>query len=161
MDFQDEWIELLKNPPAKSFTLKVLVFRIGHDLLGIESVALKAVTEKKVVHSLPFVKQPLSGVANFRGDLKPVVNLGFLIEKKASSIPESGFMILISQENEDWVFIVDEVLGLFDILPQDLQNVPASVPGSLIKGMVNIGEKSVAILEEELLFYTLARETNA
>jgi hypothetical protein len=120
-------------------------------------------------------------------------------------------MILISQDSEDFAFIADDVLGIFDILPKDLQNVPENLyrnnlknrefgkedpqnfdseraiiaerqgasenqnsevnptqpkPDSscyfgIIKGIITIDERPVAILEEELLFYTLSRETNA
>lgn len=141
--------------------LKVMIFRIGDDWLGLESRVLKAVTEKKTVHTIPLSKKLIKGVANMRGDLKPVVCLDALIEKKISKQSQDlGFMILISQEKDDWIFIVDELLGIFDISPKNLQNVPVNISksyGNLIKGLVEIEHKTIAILEEELLFYTLSQ----
>lgn len=158
--YENEWLIAAKEPQQEKLHLKILVFRIDADWFGLDTKAVGFVGLKKFVHSIPFLSDPLRGVVNINGDLKPVFSLTALMENKLAKETDREFMILILQDHDSWVFTVDEILGIFAISPRDLQNVPVNVSksyGNLIKGLIDVETKTVAVLEEELLFYSLSQ----
>ena len=69
-------------------------------------------------------------------------------------------MITLSKESEVWTFPVDEVDSVYQFESSKMSNVPANILYSkenFLKGVINLGDRKVNILDEEILFAVLSR----
>ncbi len=69
-------------------------------------------------------------------------------------------LLVLAQEGQRLVFPVDEVHGTHRFHPQQLAAVPATVAkatATYTKAILPWQKKSVGLLDEQLLFYTLNR----
>lgn len=162
--YANEWVELAKKKDEdSSLILKALIFRLGNDWFGLDAKGVGLVMDAKPSHRMPTGESsPIKGVVSVRGDLKPIADLYQLLRgaSEEDTRREKGFMILIAQDSKEWVVKVDEILGIINIPQKNLENVPVNVAkshGNLIKGIVDVENKKISILEEELLFYALSR----
>lgn len=166
-----EWTELLqehRTTLSKKETVSIVVFRLGKEWLGMSTVIFHEVAERRAVHKIPHLKSPtLMGLTNFRGQLRICIDMHKFLEisptehmsKKTSSVVYQR-MVAIQQEEDFWIFPVDEVLGIhsFDLTMQT--NVPVTVSKSTanyMKGVLPWKNIQVGLLDEGLLLYSLKR----
>lgn len=168
-EYIEEWTESLLQALSETpkDILSVMVFRIGQEWLALPTVYFKEVTVRRLVHPLPHKNNKiLQGVVNLNGELKLYVALDQLLEIESTAYPprypyQEDRMMAIAKEGDLWVFPVDEIDGIYhweDL--SSLENVPVNVSKSkadYLKGIMKIGNKSIGLLDEELLFASLKR----
>ena len=69
-------------------------------------------------------------------------------------------MIAISKDGNQWIFPVDEVLGVFHFNLDHMKNVPVTVVKSKVnylKGVISTRGHNIGYIDEELLFASLER----
>lgn len=150
-----------KNVKSHSDEVSVLIFRLQNEWLAIATTAIKDVMEIKPIHVIPHRNnQTLKGIANIGGQLKLVVSLDSFLEiKKAGSEPYSK-MIVIKQDDVEWVVLVHDIYGVRSYNLNLMENVPVTVlksTANYLKGIYQFDKYSVGVLEEELLFFSLQR----
>lgn len=168
--YQAEWRGLLaeEKQVGRRDTRTALVFRLGDELLALPALLFNEVTEMRPIHRLPHrSNKTLLGLVNIRGELKLCVSLGNLLGlDKGLKVDGSGKtrryerLVVISKADEQFVFPVSEVLGLERYSDSAVHAAPASVAlanATYTTGMLALGDKRIACLDDELLFYTLSR----
>lgn len=171
-DYIAEWRKVLAEEKISETkgTVSVLIFCIGREWLAFPSVVFREITWMQVLHRIPHrTDEILMGLVNIRGELQLCVSLQTLlgIEEKNSSGKGSGTMahkrlIVVEKEGSVWVFPVDDIHGVHRYDPNALQNVPATVSkatATYTKGVFSWNKRSVAHLDDDLIFYTLNRRT--
>lgn len=166
-EWTEEWIQAPTHEEIESLH-SVLVFRLGKEFLAIRTSYIKEVAKRRKVHKIPHRSgEFLLGIVNLNGELQLYAALHHLLEIEA--LPEMATlkrsplqerMIAIGKEGEVWVFPVDGVEGIFNWNFRDLENVPVTVKKSRVnylQGIMKMENKSVALLDEELLFASLKR----
>ena len=169
-NYQQEWRAILSQEKVHRArdTRTAVVFRLGDELLGLPAILFSEITEMRPIHRLPHrSNNTLLGLVNIRGELKLCVSLGKMLGlDKGTKHDESGKarryerLVVIGKGGEQFVFPVSEVLGIERFNESDLHAAPASVAlakATYTKGMLEINNKRIACLDDELLFYTLAR----
>jgi chemotaxis-related protein WspD len=170
-DYVQAWETSLgreKDTHERSPHHAIVIFVLGGEHLALSSLVVGQITMMRRVHRVPHTKSPvIRGVVNINGRLRIFISLGALLEiggKSRSSGPHEAFidfpMIMIEQNSEVWTFAVDKILGVFHCDLNDLKNVPVTVAKSAanyVKGVLNWRDKQVALLDEELLFFSLRR----
>jgi chemotaxis-related protein WspD len=159
-----EWTERIKAPrlQVKKVGNPLLIFRIGLEWLAIPPNDFQEVALKVKNHSLP-ARDPsfVKGIANIRGELIPLISLARLlgIPREDSPQQELPIVLVLLQNQQRVAFDVDETFRIETI---DLES--AMLPVTLdhatnryTKAVVPLGEKSVGILDLDLLNYTLSR----
>lgn len=166
-----EWTELLQAPRTTTVqkeTDSIVIFRLGEEWLGMSTLIFHEVAERRSVHKIPHRSSPtLMGLTNFRGQLRICIDMHKFLEiapgdqtsKKTSSVVYQR-MVAIQQDDDFWIFPVDEVLGIhrFDMTKQT--NVPVTVSKSTanyMKGVIAWRDFQVNLLDEGLLLYSLKR----
>lgn len=167
-----EWTELLLEQKDKRAATKaaVIIFRLGSEWLALPAQVFRELAPMRPVHFIPHRSGPiLKGLANVLGTLRLCVSLHDLlgIEKierpagRRSGGPRTyERLAVVEKAGECWVFPVDEVYGMYRFDSDELQSVPVTVSRSAVsytKGLFSCEERSVGLLDEELLFYSLKR----
>lgn len=145
----------------------IVIFSLGGEHLALSSLVVGQMTTMRRLHRIPHMRSPvIKGVVNINGRLRLFVSLGALLEigetvayespERLDDIP----MIMIEQNGEVWTFAVDKILGVFRCELNQMKNVPVTVAKSTanyVKGILNWRDHQVALLDEELLFFSLRR----
>lgn len=146
----------------------MVIFRLGDEWLGINSRIVDEITSARPVQRLPHTHHALvKGLVNMRGELQLCISLGGLLglergdhSPRVGSVGIGDRMIQIQRDNNRYVFPVTEVFGLQHFHDGELHNPPSTVSkakATYTRGVLKWKDAHVALLDDELLFYTLAR----
>jgi chemotaxis-related protein WspD len=174
-----EWTNVLAQNPFESSqsqsstenvhldrTISVMIFRLGGEWLALPVRLFQEITQPCIIHSLPHRSNELFlGLVNIRGEILICISLSNLLdlEKITSSLDRpnsviSKRMVVVANEEERWVFSVDEVCGVYRFPQEELQSAPvvvAKATEAYTKGVINWQEKKVNYLNYDALFHTL------
>ncbi len=166
-NYRQEWTKVMatQKEQEKLGTISVIIFRIAKELFALPTRILAEIIAIQPMHSIPHRKNPiLIGLVNVHGEIQLCVSLQVLLEVAAQ--PVSSYdksqqrMIVIDHQDEQWVFPVDEIRGIYRMHPSTLKNAPVTVSKSnaaFTKGLFNWKEEYVAFLDSELVLYRLNR----
>lgn len=178
-DYLDEWIGILKETPdtqeisegneaiiRTADAISIIIFRLGNEKLGLPVQFLQEVTHPCIIQPLPHRSNALFlGLVNLRGEILLCASLSHLLKIKASEDANSTTtamhlerMIVAGQEENKWVFPVDEIHGIFRFHLNELQDAPVVITKAekgYTQGIVYWEGKKINYLDSELLFYTL------
>jgi len=167
--YKNEWGDILLKKKGKEpvGAIAVVVFRIASEWMALPAGLFAEIIEDVGIHTLPHRKTPiLLGLVNVHGEIQLCVSLKHLmnledatVKKRASEKAKKRLMV-VSKDGEQWVFPVNEIHGIHHFNPGLLQNVPVTIAKSkstFTEGIFKWDEKHVALLDDELLFYTLKR----
>lgn len=162
----EEWTRLLAasrtETPIQN-NLSLVVFRLGKEWMALSTLVFLEITENKLVRGIPHrMGDVLKGLINLRGQLCLCVDLPKLleIEPYKESSAHSQRVVAIGLNKQRWVFLTDEILGIFSCDMDSLKNIPVTVAKSTanyFKGTVVLEGRHVSVLDEELLFYSLEK----
>ncbi len=144
-----------------------IIFRIDDNWVALPTTMLESVLETSGIHSLPHSKnQVILGVVNVAGELMVCVSLQRLIgrpdlDSDNEDVRDRGFRrkIVITADHCQWVFPVDEVLGMHRFTAGDAeksQHYSGIIDNKYVKGIVNWQQKPVIHLDEDRLARTLS-----
>jgi chemotaxis-related protein WspD len=157
-----------KKRVAELDTHSVVIFRIGAEWLALPTHVFKEIGSLRVIHSLPHRRSGVVlGLANIRGELLVCVSLRRVLgleepagDKREKHRALNARLLVIECEGSRAVCPVDEVYGIQRFHPRELKEVPATVAratATYTKAVLPWQMKSVGLLDDQLLFYTLNR----
>jgi chemotaxis-related protein WspD len=163
-DYIESWAAFLAEDKgvAEVATVPHLVFRIGQVWLAFTATNLREITEPRVIRRVPHRPlETLLGLASVRGELYPCVSLHTLFgEKAAASSARTARFVLAHWSSGDWVFPVDQVDGMHEVSEQQIEPLPAtlmSVGAVYTRGLFRLRDKSIAVIDDGVIFPTLER----
>lgn len=161
--FQDSinWSEYALADAPVMQTKSLLVFRLGADWFCLSTERVREIVPPSAVHPVPHrLKKGFQGLVNVRGEVHPCVDLRVLLgcgpAAKEKGIPR---MILILDQGACYAFLADEVDNLLAVDVDSISSPPVSVEKAVpcyTSGMVRWAGKDLAILDEDLLMYSLS-----
>lgn len=177
-NYVDEWINVLAETPVDEETqsnetviktaeaISVMIFRLGNEQLALSAKILQEVTHPCIIQPLPHRSNSLFlGLVNIRGEtllcasLQHLLNLELAEENSSTPKPVNAQRMLVAGNQDDkWVFPVDEVIGIYRFHRQELRDVPVVITKAAeayTQGIINWQDTKVNYLDSELLFYTL------
>ena len=163
-DYIDSWTSTLAEEKSvdKEVTIPHLVFRVGRVWLAFPATSLREITEPGVVRSVPHrPREVLLGLVNVRGEIHLCVSLHKLFgEETAAHPPRTARFLVARRAGEDWVFPVDQIDGMHDVAEKEIEPLPVTLTNVDVvytQGLFHYGERTVAIVDESLLFGALLR----
>lgn len=175
-EYRVMWSDLLKKDKSlvtSEAEASLVLFGLGHEWVGINTMCLYEITECRKIHTVPNTRsQILRGVVNLKGQIRLCINLHKLLgidvasaESEETLAGQSSHlqyprMLAINRFNEIWVFAVESVWGVINYNQNDLIPVPVNVTKSsanYFKGILSWEKKNVSVLDEELVFESLRR----
>jgi chemotaxis-related protein WspD len=146
----------------------VIVFRLRAEWYAIRTAACLEIADVRPIHSLPHRRDAaVLGVVNVRGGLLVCISLAVILGATAG--PEAPLMrrraavprLLVARGAAGAVvFPVDEVDGVERFRARHLKEVPATIAharASHTEALMPLTERSVGLLDEQLLLETVAR----
>jgi chemotaxis-related protein WspD len=164
-----EWTDHVAQPKRveERDTLVALVFRVGIEWLALPISVIEEVAELKPVHTLPHrANGAVLGLASVRGELVVCASLGLVLGLEATAPSQTNNrtaqqrLLVIRREDVRAVCPVDEVHGVHRFAASALKHVPetlAKATARFSKSLLPLPHYSAALLDEQLLFYTLKR----
>jgi chemotaxis-related protein WspD len=150
-------------------TQSVIVFRLRAEWYAIRTAVCLEIADLRPIHSLPHRRDgAVLGVANVRGGLLVCVSLAFILgvtaqpeaapaQSRRAAVPR----LLVTRGSAGAVvFPVDEVQGMERFRARDLKDIPATVArarATYTQALMPLGDRTVGLLDEQLLFYTVER----
>jgi len=173
LEYLEDWTQRIAESDAITAIeeLSVLMFRIGAEWLALDTRRVVEVVELRPIHRVPQrTDRLLLGLANIRGELHLCVSLRELLgiegtledpQNKCLATPISKERLLVvEQEQNRWVFPVDEVEGVCRIKAQASENLPHTVEKSsrfYSQAIFSHQDKKVGMLEETRIFQALEK----
>ncbi|MBU4153210.1 MAG: chemotaxis protein CheW [Proteobacteria bacterium] len=166
-DYRRELSEHLSHPIIKQAkrTQSAFIFRAGDEWLGVTSTMIKEVVDMGPIHSIPHKSSRIfRGIVNIRGRLELCVSIGGVLRiepgTRQQGTPAPERLIVAAKDGQSIVFPVSEVMGpvLYDA--SILKPLPITVSGSkavYTKGILNINDQEVGMLDDAMLFRILTR----
>jgi chemotaxis-related protein WspD len=168
-EYLSEWTQVFaaKKEDKLLGTIAVVIFRLKKEWLALPAQLFAEIVKIERAHRIPHRNNKiLMGVVNIHGDIQLCVSLTQLLgieanyDKTKENRRAYKRMMVVNRDGERWVFLVDEIEGIYRVHPNILQNVPVTVSKSnsaFTKGIFKWQDKYVALLDEELLLYKLTR----
>ncbi|PYQ96859.1 MAG: chemotaxis protein [Acidobacteria bacterium] len=146
----------------------VVVFRVASEWLSLATSVVAEVANLLPIHSLPHRQNGVVlGLASVRGELLVCLSLGQVLGVEslppAPREPRSTVyqrLLVIRRDAVRVVCPVDEVHGIHHFQQRDLKEVPTTVARATVAystALLSWRGRSVGVLDDELVFYTLAR----
>ncbi|MCS6958546.1 MAG: chemotaxis protein CheW [Pseudanabaenaceae cyanobacterium SKYGB_i_bin29] len=171
-DYQAEWTEFFSKISIEQSdktidTLSVGIFRLGQEYFALSSHLFAEVTDVLPIHTIPHrTNAILLGMVNIRGEIQLCVSLHNLLgitssdrETGKRKTLEHRRMVVIAKGSDRWVFIVDEMQGIYRLQAR-LFNPPTTVSKrseTYNYKVFSWHDRQVGLLEPELLFRSLSR----
>jgi len=171
-EYRAQWTAIFAAPrPTLEATSKtVLVFRIASEWLALSTEIVQEITQGYAVHSVPHrTGGMLRGITNVRGEILLSVALDVFLGLErphqpaatAQAVHSAGRTLVCNRNGDRLAFTVAEVHGVHRYLPSALREVPATLAKSEARYTAGIllwkENRSIAVLDDELLFYALNR----
>jgi chemotaxis-related protein WspD len=155
---------------AGADTQSVIVFRLRAEWYAIRAAVCQEIADLRPIHSLPHRRDgAVLGVANVGGGLLVCIALTVILgvatqpeaipaqSRRRAAVPR----LLVARGTAGAVvFPVDEVHGMERFRARDLKEVPATVAqaqATYTQALMPLGDRTVGLLDEQLLFYTVER----
>lgn len=144
-------------------TQSVIVFRLADLWLALPTAVFSEISRYRGLHRIPHHKNELIlGLVNVRGRISLCFSLADLLGvevPRSEVVPKSGVLhvrrqLVVSINDELYVFHVDEIGGVSRYAISALADVPASfehLDRPIIAGMVDFPDKQVFLLDPQLL----------
>jgi len=162
--YQEEWTNRLVAPTEDipRDQESVLIFRVADEWLALSIQVLVEVSNAKPIRRVPHRAGILSGLVNVRGELHLCVHLGKVIgispRAEQPTAPTAGRLLLVSRDEDRWVFSVDAVDQVYRLPHGELRRAPATVAraaADLSRGVFHHQNLVVGVLDEGRLFDAL------
>jgi chemotaxis-related protein WspD len=170
-DYVEQWTKALAQPKEtlQTDTQAVVVFRLGEEWLAFRAAIFHEITTSRSIHALPHLTNDvLLGLVNVRGELLPCFSLTRLLGVANTNGAEHAMsrriyarFAVTEHDGNRWVFPVDEVFGIHELLKSSMQNTPVTVARartSFAAGMFVCQQRPVELLDDELVFYHLKKK---
>lgn len=159
--YLDQWTKALAGiPEARSKdTLSIIYFRLDNEWFSLASSHFIEVSQIKSAHKIPHQSGGfITGLVNVGGSVRLCFSLSDLLGvKQSANEPQNKYgvyqrYLVVKIKDEDFVFPVDEVGGVYRYAPAELKQVPATVEhekADLLLGMLEIDGNNVACIDAE------------
>lgn len=151
-----------KNTEADSKGVGALVFRVKNEWFALPSKVINVIANNRAIHRIPRNQNPfITGVVNINGEIKTCYSFDCLLnisdikdtKSKIDKLLAKRF-IVVKLGSQDYVFPVDEIMGLSWYSDVDMIPAPATLDInklSLIHGSIKKDKKQVAIFNVQML----------
>lgn len=125
--------------------MQFVVFKLGDEQFALNTEKVREINDMMSVTSVPNAPDYIIGLINLRGSIKSLIDLSLLIN--FSSGKEKNSIIILKVEEEEVGIAVDDVIEVVDVTESDIQSLSSHTEEKYIKGIINIDNRLVTIIE--------------
>ena len=143
-------------------TNQFLTFMLGEEEYGVDILNVQEIRSWESATSIPNTPDYVLGVINLRGLVVPIIDLRKRFAMSKAEFGPATIIVIVrlldhSKTSKTIGMVVDEVSDVYNISGDDIGEMPdlGSVVGTeFIKGVANVNEKMVIILNIDSLINT-------
>jgi chemotaxis signal transduction protein len=148
-----ERAQKLAHPPVPvdsgAATAPVLVFQLAKERYGVELADISTVLGTIRSTPVPESEAKLEGLINVHGNVRPVLNLRFLLNLPAADRNAPEYFLVLRQQQRELGVKVEDVESVHHIRLQDLQIAAGDTMAPWIRGVTS---DSLTVLHTKALF---------
>ena len=138
--------------PTSSADLRVVVFRVGPTLFGLDCRAVQEVLPPLWITPLADAPGFIEGVVEVRGEVVPVVDLRPRLGGAADGFHRRTRLLLLRVGGGTVALIVDQVLDVKAVASEWLRPCPVSGPRRMVRSWIDVpGDAAIQLLEFDQL----------
>ena len=126
--------------------MQVVVFKLGEEFFGVETSNVQNISDMMEITKVPNAPSYIKGLINLRGNIISLLDLNLLIENNNITSDQSN-VIILDIENEQIGITVDFVQEVLELEEKSMQKVESSKGQGYIKGILNLEDKIVTIID--------------
>lgn len=141
---------------------QLVVFKLSTEEFAFEVVSVESIIKLQAITKIPHAPNSVVGVTNLRGNIVPVIDLKTRLGLPAAepSIDTRIVVALIQDQKVGMVVdAVSQVIEIEDTSIEDTPRVSTSIDSSYIRGIVNIDNELVILLDLEKIFFGEGQKT--
>ncbi len=139
--------------------IQILTFRLGDELFALDVSCVREVLDLVEIRKVPNTPDFMRGIINVRGNIIPVVDLGWKlgIKKTETSINTRIVVMDFNKDNDSTIVgamadSVHEVIDLDISLLQDTPSINSRMKTDYIKGIANSNDEFIMLLDLDRIF---------
>jgi purine-binding chemotaxis protein CheW len=136
---------------ADEHLITALVVGIGSETYALPIDSLKTVHENIGIVSVPCVPSYVAGIANIRGHIIPVLNLGILMYGSEAVTDEHNALIEVTNDTMTVAFLVEKVGEITAFSANTLSPVPAETEGRRIECLEGIFPDGTGLIDVQAI----------
>lgn len=105
--------------------LKLIIFKLGREEYGMDILRVQEIKRMMSITRVPSTPAFIKGVINLRGSVLPVMDLRTRLELAEEALTDSSRIIVVLVNDGIVGFIVDEVVEVTTINPQNVEAASA------------------------------------
>lgn len=126
-----------------------VIFNLNSEEFGIDIMNVKEIIPYQESVNVPNTPEFVEGIINYRGKVIPIINLKKRLSLSGSEITKDTRIIVITFDDKDVGFVVDEASQTMVIEDEQIDPTPdiiSEVDRRFITGVGKIGEERLLIL---------------
>ena len=132
-----------------------VTFRVGDELFAVDMNPVQEIIRVPEVVRVPLAPPALSGLANLRGKVLPIVSLRYLFGLDVTANDEATRAVVI-EVGQPLGFVVDRVASVIEVDPrhiEDASRIRSTVDTRMLKGVIKHNNTSsmIMVLDFDLL----------
>lgn len=130
--------------------LQVIVFDLINELCGVETTQVSEIVKYQEVTGVPEMPEFIEGIINLRGHVVPIINLNRRFHLGEPNSDNSTKIIITSIEGQQIGFVVDNVIEIVRLVPEDMEDTPALIKKwgkKYVKYVAKIKDRLVNVLD--------------
>lgn len=135
-----------------------LTFMLANEQYAIDILCVEEIRSWEKPTQIPNSPEHVKGVINMRGIIVPIIDLRIKFSVGTANYSEVTVVIVLTIESEEETktigFVVDAVSDVLDADESDIKKAPAfggQIPPHFVKGLVNVEDNVVTLLNAEAL----------
>lgn len=125
----EEALEMLKTSDEK----QVVLFEINNQKFAIDIQKVKEINRIPSIVKVPNEKVYLKGIANLRGDIIAIIDLGILLYGGETQINDSSRVIIVELRGERFGILAKKVLSVSKVSAENIIEVDNSIENDQMK----------------------------
>ncbi len=130
-----------------------LIFTLEEELYGLEIDAVQEIIEDPPLRFVPRAEGVLTGAINFHGQVLAVIDLPVLLGLSAEK--RDHRRVVLTPEFKSLVLMVSDIQRIVKLDLSALQPAPANSNGRAIRGLANLDEMMINMLDTDEVIYQL------
>ena len=134
-----------------------VLFKLDQEEFGVEITHVKEIIKPLQIIKVPNTPVTIEGVVNLRGKVYPIFNLRKKFRFTDKAIDDDTKILIIDVNGRDIGFISDQVTEIVRMESDTIVDTPDLVVGvdrKFIRGLVNMGERPIVLLDLEFILST-------
>ena len=131
----------------------ILIFTLGDEVYGLEIDAIQELVEDPSLHYVPRAEGVLTGAINFHGQVLAVIDLPALLGLAGGGLDHR--YVVLTPEFKSLALTVSSIERIVELDISVLQSTPENTENKAIRGVVDLDEVGVNLLDTDEVFNRL------